>query len=326
MRPTINYISYSGYRTHETCPSQYWHSYINKTKVLGAPENVLGSVFGSMTGTIFEEFYVGKMWRSRDVVKNLQDLVPSHYNRILTDSKRKGQVIDFSVENSPYPNKEALFRDVRDTIEGGIQTIKEHRFVGEDAAAEVKLDTKFGDYTVAGRLDFSMTRLHYNDEVILDGKGSKHRAKYLDVKPLPDPFSTPKGDQLQLYGALYHKKFGRYVDGLGYIFWKFRGSEAVTWVHWTPDTLEETLTRVLGTLHKIDKNATLVSRKSGKTRLELIEELFPTKTGYHCKLCAYHTVCDDGTKQVAALEATEAARKREPLPEGDLSLGLPTDI
>lgn len=323
MRPTVNYISYSGYRTHETCSLQYWHSYINKTVVSGPPENVIGSVFGSVTGTVFEQFYVGKMWRSPSVVENLKALVVPHYEKVLTEAKRKGRVIDYSSEGSPYINKEALVQDVKDAIVAGVQTIKEHRFVGEDAEAEVKLDSMFGPYTVAGRLDFAMTRVHFNDFVILDGKGSKHRAKYLDVKPLPDGFSAPKGDQLQLYGALYHKKYGRYIDGLGYLFWKFQGQEAVTWVHWTPDSLEETLQKVLGVLHKIDKNATAVSRKAGKTRLELVEELFPAKTGYHCKLCAYSPVCEEGGKTIASLEAGERARKRAPLPDGDLSLGFP---
>lgn len=320
--PTINYISYSGYRTYATCNLQYWHSYINKTRIPGLLDNIVSSAYGSVTGTIFEQFYVGKMWRSPKVVEEMQALVIPHYNEVVADAKKRGRVIDFTVENAPYENKEALFEDVRNTIVTGLQSIKEHRFVGEDAKAETKLDCRFGPYTVAGRLDFSMTRVHFKDFVILDGKGSKHRAKYLDAKPLSSPFSHPKGEQLQLYGALYHEKFKKYIDGLGYLFWKFQGTEAVEWVYWTPDTLEETKQKILGTLHKIDKDATLINTKVGKTRLELVEELFPTKPGFNCKMCNYITVCDDGTKWLAGFEAGERARKREPLPDGDLSLGL----
>jgi hypothetical protein len=123
-------------------------------------------------------------------------------------------------------------------------------------------------------------------------------------------------------GALYKEKTGRYIDGLGYVFWKFAGEQAVTWVHWTPDLLEETKTKFLGIIHKIDKDTQEISTKSGKTKLELIEEYFPTKPGFNCKLCQYMSVCSDGQKWSSMMAAVERERTRKlPLPE-DLSLGL----
>ena len=322
--PSINYISYSGYKTHETCNAQYWHQYINKTRT-GLVENALSAAYGSIVGTLFEEFYVGRMWRRPTVEEDRKALVPKHHAECFGEAVNRGRVFDYSAENSPYPNAEALIQDVQDTVPRGLESIKAHRFVGLDVTAEEKLDRKYGKYTIGGRLDFAMTRMGFGDTVILDGKGSKHRHKYLDGgKPLADG-DPVKGEQLQLYSALYHAKHGRYPDGLGYLFWKFDAPQAVEWVSWSKDSVEAVRTKVLDTLVKVDTSSQLIDKKVGKTRLELIEELFPTKTGYHCKLCAYSSVCEDGTKWIQTFEAVQRMRERNKGLPDDLSLGLDTD-
>ena len=56
------YLSYTGFKTYKTCPLTYWNDYVNNT-VLEKPDDRLGSIYGTVVGTLFERFYNEKIWR-----------------------------------------------------------------------------------------------------------------------------------------------------------------------------------------------------------------------------------------------------------------------
>lgn len=298
----VNYISYSGYKKHEGCPYAYWHGYINKTR-LQEPEDALGSLYGSAVGLIFEAFYRDKLWKRADCLKALMDLVEPTINKLIKEQAKQRKVLLWNAPKALYPNKGELIADVISAVTRGLQTIRENRLLGPDAIAELKLDTKFGDYIIGGRADFVMTRSQFKDLCILDGKGSKHREKYVDGHALK-PGAKIEGVQLKWYALLYREKFKVIPDKLGYIFWKFGGKRAMDWVEFTERDLDILKDEVLATLARIDKSATRlhVLNNEPQAKDELRQELFIAQPSFSCTLCSYIPFCEEGKKKTKSCQ------------------------
>lgn len=333
----MTYLSYSGWKSYVTCPSGYWHNYVNKTKLVN-PENGVNSLFGSTVGVVFEHFYRDRIFRRPDYLATLHGLAEGTLNKAISDQIKQGRVVNWSDEKSNYPKEKAgltanqavqvgrqeLLQDVSVAIANGVNTIRTHKFVGPMMEAEMKLDARFGPHTMGGRSDFVIQRVPpFSDVVIIDGKGSKHRDKYVDGKPRKkgEPI---EGIQLKWYAVLYREKYKRTPDALAYIFWRFSGDQAVDWVPFTENDLNLLKEEVMATIKRIDRSVAHLEATAGtQSRTELREELFPTQPGHHCTLCAYVEVCPDGEKYVSQFEARKR-RVKITLPVGvtELSLGL----
>jgi len=336
----MTYLSYSGWKCYTTCPLQYWHSYVNKTR-MEKPENGVNSLYGSTVGVVFENFYAQKIFKRPDYVSALKDLIEPTLDKTIQDAVRQGRVVDWSDEKSNYPeNKDGLTKSeamargrkeliahAHEAIVNGVNTIRRHKFVGPFMEAEMKLDARFGPHVMGGRADFVVQRVApHGDLVIIDGKGSKHRDKYLEGKPRKkgDPV---EGTQLKWYATLYREKFKRPPDALAYIFWRFADDKAVDWVPFTESDLDLLKEEALSTIKRIDRtSAQLVETASKQAREELREELFPTQAGHHCTLCNYSEICEAGRKYVAQIEGRKRKAKVT-LPVGvtEFSLGLDDD-
>ncbi len=318
------YISYSGYKSNEQCPLSYWHRYVNKT-VLTAPDNGVNALYGIIIGTVFEIFYRDRIWKHVNYVDKLQDLVESVY--LESTKPQKGRIIDWGDERSNYASKEALLVDVRDSIPRGIDTIRRNRLVGRYAEAEVKLDTKFGEHLIGGRADFLIQRVAPDgDLVLLDGKGSKHRDKYVDGHA-KKAGKQVEGVQLKWYAFLHRAKLNRAPDQLGYIFWRFDGDAAMEWIPFTKFDLDQLQHEVLSTVDRVSGSIQRLAKVSGKAQehSELLQELFPAQPGWHCSLCSYLPVCEEGSKKVASIQ-NQQRKPRPTLPRsGVLEDGLSLD-
>lgn len=269
------YLSYSGYKKYKDCPRCYWHDYIQHTSV--QPENCVGSLYGSTIGTVFEIFYVQKMWRHSNPTEALSTIVKDVAKGIIQKEVKKGRTVNWKdrrMRNIPR-SFEALVADVRLAIPNGLRIIVKNRLLGPHAQAEVNLDSVIGRHTVGGRCDFIIDRIEpMKDLVIVDGKGSVHRDKYVDVV------------QLQMYAMLHRKKFGRLPDQIGFLFWRSTPDEAMDWFSPDPSEIDDLEKRVLDTMGVIEK----------KTHLPMLQDAFPAKpqTG-KCKLCRYLSVCPEGS-------------------------------
>lgn len=318
---STNYISYSGYKEYEKCPYAYWHKYVVRT-VLKVPENSVNSLYGTTIGTVFEAFYKQQIWRDKDIPGRLLELAPVHLDMAINEAKSKGRGVDWSAEASNYHSKQEILVDLKATIPIGVQTIRENRFVGPRMDTEFKLDFKFGKYILGGRSDFIIQRVNpFNDLVILDGKGSKHREQYVDGHKLA-PGQKLEGTQLKWYGLLYRAHTGMLPDGLGYIFWRFEGERAVEWVEFSASALDNLKAEVLSVLTRIDTATSRLSKldRVSEAYSDLRQELFPAQPSYGCNLCAFSTICEDGKKQTKK----SRPRPRLTLPEGvtELALGI----
>ena len=258
------YLSYSGFKKDDECPRAYWHNYINKTKV---SDNRIGSSMGSIIGGVFELFYSEKLWREKDPEAALQDRVKPVARKVVKKELTTG-VFNWKdprfKRNGPHSMAEVI-ENVVASVPNGLKIIKQHRLLGVGAQAEVKLDTGISGHIIGGRADFIMQRLApHGDNIIVDGKGSIHRDKYVDAR------------QLLWYAMLHRKKLGVLPDRLAFLYWKSEPSEAIDWVTPTKDDVDELQDRVI-------KSAELI-----ELRTKGGERAFPTRPKpFNCKFCPY---------------------------------------
>jgi hypothetical protein len=284
------YLSYSGHKTYSVCPKQYWHSYLDKTAP-EKPENKVNSLYGSVVGTLFEIFYADRLWMKKGVEELLLSMAEETLDRIVVKETQKG-VVEYKDKDkaSNYKDRAALLKDVRESIPRGIGIIRYHRLLGTDAEAEVKLDSWVGGHRIGGRADFIMTRLRpHGDLVILDGKGSKWREKYVD------PW------QLKWYAMLYREKHAAVPDALGFVFWRSDPEEGMDWVPFSRLDLDELKEAVLVSATHIEAGKAKLDEVGKAEQAQVLHELFPAKPSRDCKLCAFLATCMEGQAYESAV-------------------------
>lgn len=328
----LDYISYSGWHKSESCLFAFWNSYINRTPT--APDNRVNSLFGSIIGKVAEVFYKEKLWRDPEVLETLLARVEPYTEEIITEEMKKGGTVDFTADFITYKSKKDLVDDVKLAVLRILRIIKHHQLVGSEADAEVKLDWKENGRTIAGRCDMMMVQMPpHNRWIILDGKGSKYREKYVDE------------NQLKWYGFLFRKKFGRSPDALGFVYWRSEPEVSVDWVKFTDEDLDKLEARVTATFDSINEKKrrlaviypqTLIPGKfvgkkfvqdprsilSTPEQFKKAEEIFEATpiTKQDCKMCPYLAVCEKGTVKV------QTKKKRNPyLSSGVTEIGLDDD-
>lgn len=290
------YLSYSGHKTYKECPRQYWHRYVGKTK-LPTPDNRVNALYGSVIGTIFEDFYTQGIWKQTGVQGLLEARVDTTLDAIIQRESRDG-VFDWSDPKANYKSRESLRREVIKSIPRGIAIIRHHRLLGQRAEAEVKLDFVVEGHMLGGRADFIIQRVKpHNDLVILDGKGSRHRDKYVDPQ------------QLWWYAMLFRRHHHTLPDKLGFLFWRQEPENSLDWVDFNEKSLDALLSGVLESISTIEtgKKALTVIQDPAQHKSAL-QELFPTHIGSKCGLCSYKAVCEEGqaytSRQVAPSDQT----------------------
>ncbi len=111
--------------------------------------------------------------------------------------------------------------------------------------------------------------------MILDGKGSKHREKNVEVR------------QLYWYGMLHQRKYGALPDKTAFVFWRSEPDIAVDW-HPVTDTDVTTLRNaVLEAMSEIETAA--------KVCLPVAGAGFSAKPSEsNCRFCSYAFLCPEG--------------------------------
>lgn len=274
------YLSYSGHKSYTVCPRQYWHRYVGKTTP-EKPDNRINSIYGSVVGLLFEAFYASRLWVKPGVEAQLMSMAEETLDKTL-QREAQGGVIDFKDKAANYKSREALLKDVREAIPRGLAIIRYHRLLGTDAEAEVKLDSTIGGHRIGGRADFIMTRIKpHGDRIILDGKGSRHRDKYVD------PW------QLKWYAMLWRETHSTLPDALGFVFWRYEPNLAVDWVPYTESDLDEQREMVVSAATAIETAKHRLESIPEAHRLPVLRETFPAKPSRECKLCSYLTLCTE---------------------------------
>ncbi len=291
------YLSYSGFKRYQECPFAYWLQYIVRILVEEA-EDRLGAIYGAVVGVIFERFYRDLLWKDpstvrermlNSVIRILEEVIK---DQLKASTCRPAGVLKWKgsgVGQNPkalYSNREELVDDIRATVDRGLSIIRHYRLLGAYADAEVKLDREVDSHKLGGRADFIIFRTKpHLDWVILDGKGSKYRGKYTDLK------------QLLWYGVLYRLKYGRSPDKLGFLYWRFKPPESIDWLEFSDDSLDDFLGEVTRTLRQIDS----FSERASSSSLSEGRRVFQPRPDFgSCRFCPYATValCPAGLELV----------------------------
>lgn len=291
------YLSYSGHKTYVSCPRAYAHRYILKTNP-PVPENKVNSLYGTVVGQLFELLYAEKLYLGSGIPGLLAQRAGALLDAAIARESRTG-CVNFRAKEANYKSREALLEDILNSIARGLGIIGHHSLLplrGTEPGAEVKLDRTWGEHTVGGRADFILTRVGpHRDTVILDGKGSKWRDKYVDLK------------QLHWYAMLYQEHHGKLPDKLGFVFWRSEPEDAVDWHDADPEKLLELRAEVGVALTAITQATAELQQDPKK-----LPVLFPARTDkFGCKMCPYQPSCAEGTAYLAPV--AESARAVEML-------------
>jgi hypothetical protein len=291
------YLSYSGYKKLE-CMFAYWNEYINKTPKTG-PDDRLGSIYGSVVGKLFEYFYTDKVWKKSEpqayLMSRVEETVDKTIRRETTDWRdRKGGVLlwkgDGEGQNPKgmYANREELIRDVRDAVARGFRIIRHHRLLGPRTDAEYKLDYTYEGDTYGGRADFIIQRTKpFNDLLIVDGKGSQHRGRYVDPQ------------QLKWYAMLYwlHSAVQgkpQLPDKLAFLYWRSPPDECMDWISISESDVMELFEVVKAAVDEIKR---LEKMLLPNAPIEGARGVFKPKANEkNCRFCPYASVCPPGAK------------------------------
>lgn len=264
------YLSYSGYKKYLECPLAYYHSYIAKTKK-PTPDDRIGMVYGSVVGNLVEDFYNLKLWKEKNPVQILLAKAPSALRKVMAEESKNGTFL--WKDNNTYKKPDDILADVIKSVPQAIEIIRRHRLLGVDAKAEVKLDSDVQGHRFGGRADVIMTRLApHSDRIIYDGKGSKYRDQYVDVR------------QLYWYSLLNQVQRGFLPDRVAFVFWRFDSATAVDWHPVTSEHVLELREEVLAAIGQIEA--------SKKKRLPQAFEARPSAS--KCRLCPYTFTCQAG--------------------------------
>lgn len=308
------YISYSGWKKYDGCAFAYWNSYVGRTPVEG-PDDRLGSLYGSVIGKIFEDFYNEEWWKKNprpvaDMLTKVDGALAWTVKRETTPYRgRPGGVLMWKGDgegqnpDGMYATQDELAADIRESIGRGCRIIRHHRLLGPIAEAEVKLDYTVEGYRLGGRADFIIKRTKpHHDLCIIDGKGSRWRSKYVDPR------------QLLWYAMLYRFHHGEVPDKLGFLFWRYEPHEAIDWVEFVEDDLDELLDTVLKHLRKIEEGtAKLGPRPSfaeARAVFRPIAEKRKRDAEKECRFCPFGLpeICPKGAEVVAGMR-DKAAQK-----------------
>lgn len=268
------YLSYSGRRKYVNCGLSYRMQYIQRIPVERDPKD---SLFGSVIGAVFEQFYRKALWSRPDVVQACLD----EAEPCMADVFRKEKFDPSSAPDfvSNLRTELSLF------IPAGIEIIRANKLVAPSSCAEMDLSVVYASpdhgprIMVGGRTDIALI-FDMSTVWILDGKASKHREKYADV------------EQLLWYATQFYLKYHVVPSRLGFIYWRFP-TDAVQWVEFDEEKIRKSLA------------STVQAAK------DILAKKFEPTPNPSCTLCPYRGKCPEGTRYVAAKKVADGGRIEE---------------
>lgn len=311
VKPRKFTLYWSRLKSYEACPQQClwnwgWGSIDcgagpGKRKPKPYKSSRHHALMGIVIQAVIETFYNEKMWREPDgLAARLSNMVDKEWKY---QARKDRNWVDHR-EAGP---KEGLIKICRDGVLGFLRTMREHRFLGSYAKAEVDLigfipDGKGGLIPVGGIADTIVKRAD-TGITILDGKNALSRGKYQDA------------DQLRWYALIFWLAYREMPDRLAFVFYRYpfgtpmedkktgpildedgkqKLDPGVEWVPFTKDDL-------VG-----------LARRAVLARQGMENEQFePTPKPPYCKWCDYETVCQSRMDQRAANRAKRGKSKKK---------------
>ena len=287
------WLSWSSFKQYETCGKQYNYQRVKK-KDPPEKDSKHNAIIGSVVQRVYEDFYNDELWRKgSDTSDELMERTEKYYYEFLEE-----EYVDFNDVTCRFDSKTEPLKECYDIVPKVLEGIKREQFLGPYAKSEEKLKERFGSDFLFGYVDF-IIRNQDDELILLDGKSSKHREKYVDER------------QLYFYALLFYLRYKRLPDKLGFFYYRFADDPEKA-VDWIP-----------------------VHRKKVKQLKMQIEDVlsgihdynFPAKPKYsHCQWCPYEIICKERQEQKKANRAKRQKNSKKPKLEADFDGDGPTEI
>jgi hypothetical protein len=231
------------------------------------PDSKHNAVVGSVVQRVYEDFYNNELWRSgKDTSKKLMELVPKYFYEFLDE-----EYVDFDDIKCRY-NPLELLETCKEIVPKVLEGIKREKLIGPYAKSEIVLKVQLqSSYFLYGIADF-IIRKKDGTVMLLDGKSSKHREKYVDE------------DQLLFYALAFQLKHNRLPDKLGFYYYRFADDpeQAFDWIEPDPKRIAALRQDLVETFTKIQKKRFGATPKSS-----------------HCQWCPWEVMCPERQKEKA---------------------------
>lgn len=241
------------YVNYWECPKKFLKKYTREEPTV--PQNGYYRIAGELVQKFFEMY--SNHWRASgsDVSEGgVKDKMRPFWTAL-----QKWNEVDWSHPMSRLSEPD-LFTECVDTIVANLNELD----VYADTQAELKFEVKLksGDILVA-KMDF-LQKADTEEATILDGKNSGTMGKNVDPR------------QLLFYAIMFRFKYGRLPKRLGFLYYKFRKIEDISFTSLDVDELWKDMIR------------TMVHIKEAK-------EFPATPCAKSCRYCDYLNTCEEGT-------------------------------
>lgn len=294
VRPKVRTLYWSHLKAYEECPRKYlWNSgwgdiELGRGPGKGKPRPLDDSkhhaVMGIVIQAVLEDFYNKELYklphmRGKELVRQLTRMTK---DKLTTTLPRF--YIDWD---------KTSFEEIEETCIFGVvnylKTMRHHKLLGPWAKSEVELSGHVTNWLpIGGRADFIIRR-DDTGTMLLDGKNSGTKMKYVDP------------DQLRWYALCFSLAYHKLPQRLGFVWFRYpydeeTGEEGIDWVDFTRRDLKELADRAIKVRRGQEK-----------------EQFDPTPVAKVCRFCDFETVCDARIEQRAA-NAAKRKRKKPSLP------------
>jgi len=266
MKKRQYWLSWSGFATYQECPKKYRLKKVDKADP-PEPDSKHNAVVGSVVQRVYEDFYNDELWRlgSRTSDK-LMELTPKYFYEFL--DKEHVDFDHISCRVTPLD----LLNTCQEIVPQILEGIKREKLLGPYARSEVKLRAHLqGSYFLFGLADFIIRR-ESGELLLLDGKSSKHREKYVDER------------QLLFYALAFKLIHGKLPHRLGFYYYRF-AEDSEKAFDWSKPDLQK--------IEELRQDLVEAFTNIQKMRFKA------TPSSQACKYCPWETVCEERQKEKA---------------------------
>lgn len=275
------WLSYSAYSQYKKCPKNYDLQRITK-KPPPVKDSKHNAIVGTVVQQVFEDFYNQEVWRKK---AQTSEVLLAKGEEYLWQYMEK-EYVNFDDPRCRFAGPTEPLNEILQIIPKVLTGIKREKFIGPYAKSEIKLRVRFGlEDFLLGYVDF-IIRKKDGTLLLLDGKASKHREKYIDET------------QLHYYALMFFLRYKKLPDKMGFFYYRFADDpeKAMDWIPIDKAKIRDLRKDIEEVLYQIKK-----------------KQFTATPSTKSCQWCPYQTVCSERLGQKRANQQKRLLTSKKPV-------------
>jgi len=249
------------------------------------------AIIGSVVQHVFEDFYNKELWRKGAQTSEMLLQLAENYLWEYVET----EYVDFDDPRCRFSGPSEVLDEIIDMVPKVLQGIKREKFLGPYSKSEIDIKVRFGQEDfLCGYIDFVIRKAD-DSILLLDGKASKHRDKYVDET------------QLYFYALMFYLRYKKLPDKMGFFYYSFADDPelAMDWLEVDPAKIRDLRKDIEDVMWEIKQNK--------KKRLD-----FPANpVAKNCQWCQWEAQCGERQAQKAVNRAKRVSKK----PKIDMDFG-----